>query len=263
MLIVLDETIGFSSLPFQVENDISYVIKPAKTKKPNQTFEEYVKDQSSTVFSKNLRFSPYSMEDEIEFFSNVFQHDSTADLVIYFYDPSYTNHPVIRRVQNVFQPDRKLYPLPAALNRAETLFIMNQLVKKKEQFSTIGLTYQELRQHIKSWTAGASGWVFTPNIKSIFKKRTLHKVYRKKKQDMYTQVRIHDSGKLEARKKDTLYALWDDVKEDTDKSNTWVVTKATEMSLEEMPAYALKDEAFPVNVPYVQMFEPAKRHQST
>ncbi|SFL95041.1 hypothetical protein [Salibacterium qingdaonense] len=64
MLIVLDETIGFSSLPFQAENDISYVIKPAKTKKQNQMFEEYEKDQSSTVFSKNLRFSPYSMEDK-------------------------------------------------------------------------------------------------------------------------------------------------------------------------------------------------------
>ncbi|SDH74636.1 hypothetical protein SAMN05192534_110111 [Alteribacillus persepolensis] len=263
MLIVLDETIGFSSSPFLAGHDTPYVIKPAKTKKQNQTFDEYIHTQSSAVLPKTLRLGSYSMESEIEFFSNIFQRYATAGPMIYFYDPAYTDHPVIRRVQNVFQPDKKLYPLPAALNRAETLFIINRLADMKDWFSTNGLTYQELRQRIKSWTAGASGWVLTPNTKSIFKKRTLHKVYRKKKWDAYTQVRIHDSGKLESRKKDTLHAIWEDVKGEAVQRDAWVVTKGTELSSADVPTYALKDEAFPINIPYVQVFEPAVRHQST
>ncbi|SFE74147.1 hypothetical protein [Alteribacillus iranensis] len=263
MLVVLDETIGFHSSSFPFGEQTLPVIKPAKTKKKDHTYQEYIESESSSLRSKNLHLSTYTLEDEIEFFSDLFSRHKAADPIIYFYDPMYTDHPMIRRLQNMFLPDKRLYPLPAAINRAETFFIVTQLLKREGTSSSPVLTYQQLRKHIKSWVAGASGWVVTTNVKSIFKRRIAHRVYRRKKKHTYTQVRINPYGKLESQKKAALDEIWKELSEKLAGKETWVVTKGTELPNSPGKVCDLREEAFPVNVPYVHVFEPPVEEQST
>lgn len=120
MKVVLDESLG---IPKRILEEQNVFIRKTNLKK-SPSLEAAIGEGRKGFFNQSLKLLKTNMEIEMDtFLESAAQNQS----IFYFYDPNVTNGNFLRKISNWNFPDRKLYLVDGANNRAFTLFLLKEL----------------------------------------------------------------------------------------------------------------------------------------
>lgn len=243
MLVVLDEWFHFENFPAE-----HYAVKPLKIGRKHQSLQQSLKQEGSGWLSKRLPLKPYSIAEELEFFTKLVTEQET---ILYFYEPRYTSTDNLYRVRNWLLPEKQLYPVPVYGNRAEVLYLMHHLVETLGQKRTV--TYQELQKDIKGLKDQATCLIISPEPTRLVEWKKLNSVYKGVGKKQYCLVKVEEQQKIKTSEIGELAVLWRKVlKEEASGGDIWAVCKGVAEEL--VPSkhfYRVGEPAPPVNVPFV------------
>ncbi|MBS4220633.1 hypothetical protein KHA96_20255 [Bacillus sp. FJAT-49711] len=238
MLLLVDEVLSL--------NEEDEMVREASLKGKYTHLQDAIRFIKPGISPKKLIFKDPTMDGELEYFTNLFKDH---DKIIYFYDERFVSGEMLDRLQNWLLPNKVLWPIPIRGNKAEYLFLKNEIQKIIHN----GVNYNDVMNHIQNMKSKISSWVISPSPMKVIRANKYSAIYKEGKKKIFMLTEVLPNRRIKTHQSGDLDGLWKFLIEKKDAKEIWVVGKAIEKDLPNVKKHIQTESAsLPVGIPYIQ-----------
>lgn len=251
MIYVVDEALGLIPQNFNEANNSKIISKPIILTDQSNSLTHYLRNNKRRLFNASVPWRKYSLEDEINFFSEM-----TRDYedIIYFYQEQYTDSANLARVRTLMLPNKRLIYIPIEHNIAKVCYYIKCI---DQYFATLcdHPMLSEVQRLAQKLDYSTESYVLSPKPILFLNLKKMISLQNNKKYEIFKSLSIENNNRVRFEAVERIEKLLQETISKFTDYETWMVTKGLhEVASEADHVFQVSEESLPHHVPYVHLF---------